>query len=134
MKKLLGILSIVMALSLSLFAGDKSPLFTNITSDKEHRTLMAIQFSLKMHEKGHPLTVYLNDEGVKLASKENKQYKEFQSKLLEGIKKGVKVYICPMCMKEYKIEGSTLIDGLKIGNANLLEKAIFADDTRVISW
>lgn len=134
MKKLLGMFAVVMALSLSLFAGDKSPLFTSITSDKEHRTLMAIQFSLKMHEKGHPLTVYLNDAGVKLASKENKQYELFQSKLEEAIKKGATVYICPMCMQEYKVEGSTLVTGVKLGNANLLEKAIFADDTRVISW
>jgi len=134
MKKLLAALSIMVIFSLTLFADAKSPLFANITSDVEHRTLMAVQFSLKMHEKGHPLTIYLNDKGVKLASKENKQYAHFQSKLAEAIKKGARVYICPMCMKEYKIEGSTLVDGLKIGNANLLEKALFADDTRVISW
>ena len=134
MKKLLGILSLVMMFSLSLFADSKSPLFANITSDIEHRTLMAVQFSLKMHEKGHPLTIYLNDKGVKLASKENKQYELFQSKLAEAIEKGATVYICPMCMKEYKVEGSSLVSGLKVGNANLLEKAIFADDTRVISW
>ncbi len=134
MKKLFGMLFVIMTLSLSLFAGDKSPLFVNLTSDQEHRTLMAVQFSMKMHDKGHTLTIYLNDKGVKLASTENKQYAEFQSKLAEVMGKGATVYICPVCMKEYKIEGSTLLKGVKVGNANLLEKAIFADDTRVISW
>lgn len=134
MKKIFGMLLLVMTLSLSVFASEKSSLFVNLTSDEGHRTLMAVQFSTKMHDKGHALTIYLNDKGVKLASKENKQYAEFQSKLAEAIKKGAKVYICPMCMKEYKIEGPTLVDGLKIGNANLLEKAIFEDDTTVISW
>ena len=132
MKKIFGLLCVFMALS--LFASEKSPLFVNITSDKEHRTLMAVQFSAKMQEKGHPLTVYLNDEGVKLASKNNKQYAQFQSKLLEAMQKGATVYICPMCMQEYKIEGNTLIEGLKIGNANLLESAVFAEDTKIMSW
>jgi predicted peroxiredoxin len=134
MKKIFATLFVIVALSSSLFAGAKSPLFTNITSDEAHRTLMAVQFSTKMHLKGHPLTIYLNDKGVKLASKANKQYAEFQSKLEEAIAKGATVYICPMCMQEYKIEGSTLVKGVKVGNANLLEKAIFADDTTVISW
>ncbi len=134
MKKLLGILITVMALSLSLFGADKSPLFVNLTSDGEHRTLMAVQFSMKMFDKGHPLTIYLNDKGVKLASKENKQYAQFQSKLAEVIKKGATVYICPVCMKEYKVEGPSLVKGVKVGNADLLEKALFAKDTTTINW
>lgn len=134
MKKLFGMLFVIIALSSSLFAGEKSSLFVNLTSDEAHRTLMAVQFSTKMHLKGHSLTIYLNDKGVKLASKANTQYAEFQAKLAEAIQKGATVYICPMCMQEYSIEGATLVEGIKVGNANLLEKAIFADDTTVISW
>jgi len=134
MKKFFGIIVAVMALSLSLFAGDKSPLFVNLTSDNTHRTLMAVQFSTKMLDRGHALTIYLNDKGVKLASKENKEYAQFQSKLADVIKKGATVYICPVCMKEYGVEGPALVEGLKIGNADLLEKALFAEDTTTMSW
>jgi predicted peroxiredoxin len=134
MKKLLSMLIAVMALSLSVFAAEKAPLFVNLTNDGEHRTFMAVQFSMKMLDKGHPLTIYLNDKGVNIASKENKQYAQVQSKLAEVIKKGATVYICPVCMKEYKVEGSALIEGLQIGNANLLEKALFAENTTTMNW
>ena len=134
MKKFFGILVAVMAFSFSLFGAEKSPLFVNLTSDEAHRTLMAVQFSTKMLEKGHALTIYLNDKGVKLASKENKQYAEFQSKLAEVIKKGATVYICPMCMQHYQVEGATLVEGIKLGNANLLESALFTKNTTTLNW
>jgi predicted peroxiredoxin len=134
MKKLLGMFIAAMALSFSLYGAQKAPLFVNLTNDGEHRTFMAVQFSTKMLDQGHPLTIYLNDKGVKIASKANKQYAQVQSKLTDVIKKGATVYICPVCMKEYKVEGAALIDGLKIGNAKLLEKALFAENTTTMNW
>ncbi len=134
MKKFFAMMVAMMALSFSLLAADKSPLFVNLTSDNVHRTLIAVQFSTKMLDRGHALTIYLNDMGVRLASKENAEYAQFQSKLADAIKKGATVYICPVCMKEYGIEGPSLVEGLKLGNADLLEKALFADKTTTMSW
>ncbi|MEA1915961.1 MAG: DsrE family protein [Campylobacterota bacterium] len=134
MKKLLTSMFLSMILSVLAFADGKDPLFVNLTTDSEHRALMAVQFSSKMMSKDHPLTLYLNDKGVVLASTKNARYSQIQSKLEGIIKNGGAVYICPVCMKEYRVEGSELVKGIKLGNAKLLEKALFKDDTKTLSW
>lgn len=123
-----------MLLTAVAFAGDKDPIFVNLTSDQGHRSLMAASFSNKMMTLGHPLTVYLNDKGVLLGSTKLSQFSEVQSKLATIIKNGGKVYICPMCMQEYGVEGSDLLKGLVVGNPKLLNKALFADNTQTLSW
>ena len=134
MKKLFYSLLVGMILSVVALAGDKDPLFVNITTDHGHRSLMAVQFSGKMMAKGHPLTIYLNDKGVLLASKKFARYADVQAKLEDAIKNGAKVYICPVCMQEYGVEGEDLVNGLTIGNADLLNAALFADNTKTMSW
>lgn len=46
------------------FAGDTDPLFVNLTTDDSHRANMAITFGKNQLERGHRLTIFLNDEGV----------------------------------------------------------------------
>jgi len=134
MKKLVRLLLLGMIFAVFSVGGDKDPLFVNLTTDQGHRSLMAVQFSSKMMAKGHPLTIYLNDKGVLLASKKFARYSDVQSKLNDAIKNGAKVYICPVCMQEYGVEGEDLLSGLIIGNADLLNQALFADNTKTMSW
>ena len=44
--------------------GQGAPLFINLTSDEPHRVNMALSFGMKQLDRGHPLTVFLNDRGV----------------------------------------------------------------------
>ncbi|MBP6734378.1 MAG: hypothetical protein KAX51_03565 [Chromatiaceae bacterium] len=39
------------------FAGDKDPLFINLTSDEAHHVDMAVAFGKHQLERGHPLTL-----------------------------------------------------------------------------
>jgi sulfur relay (sulfurtransferase) complex TusBCD TusD component (DsrE family) len=116
-------------------AGEKDPLFVNMTADQQHRSTMAIQFSKSQFERGHPVTIFLNDKGVLVVSKTNARiYKEQQSALAEIIKQGGVVLVCPMCMKKYGVKESDLIDGAKIGSPDITGNALFKDNTQTLSW
>ena len=66
-----GLLFCLLALATVCQAGASDPLFINLTSDDGHRSLMAISFGQNQLQRGHPLTVYLNDKAVLIASKKN---------------------------------------------------------------
>ena len=117
------------------FAGDTDPLFVNLTTDDTHRASMAISFGKNQLERGHPLTIFLNDKGVFLGSKSKAAKFKGQQKMLGEIQgKGAVVLVCPMCMKHYKVKESDLLPGLKVGNPELTGGALFSDNTRTLTW
>ena len=117
------------------FAGSTDPLFVNLTTDDAHRAGMGISFGKNQLERGHPLTIFLNDKGVFIASKANTSMFRDQQKLLsEVMNKGGVVLICPMCMKHYGIKESDLLPGLKVGNPELTGAALFKDNTKTLTW
>ncbi len=122
-------------LGLPVIAGNDDALFVNLTTNEAHRSNMAIGFSKAQLERGHPLTIFLNDEGILLASKTNAaQYREQQTILLAIIEKGGVVIACPACMKQYGVSESDLLDGIKVGNPELTGEKLFGDDTKTLSW
>jgi hypothetical protein len=75
-------------------AGETDPLFVNLTSDDSHRANMAITFGGKQHERGHPLTIFLNDKGVLIGSKTNSgKFADHQKALTDLMSKGATVLI-----------------------------------------
>ena len=138
--KLLAQLLFVIALTLGAvaqpaLAGDADPLFVNLTTDDSHRANMGITFGKNQFERGHPLTIFLNDKGVLIGSKANTaKYADHQKALGDVMAKGGTVLICPMCMKHYGVKESDLIPGLKIGNPELTGAAVFKDNTKSLTW
>lgn len=123
------------ALALSAVAGDKDPLFVNLTSDDSHRASMAIVFGQKQLERGHPLTVFLNDKGVLVASKANAaKFADQQKALGELIAKGTTVLACLHCMTHYGVKEADLLPGIKVGNPELTGGALFKDNTKTMTW
>jgi sulfur relay (sulfurtransferase) complex TusBCD TusD component (DsrE family) len=85
-------------------AEDNDPLFVNLTTDGAFRTMMAMRFAQSQLERGHPLTVFLNDRGILLASKAHEaQYSDQQKLLAELLGKGTVVIACPQCLKQFNI-------------------------------
>jgi len=120
---------------LTLSAAQPAPLFVNMTTDESHRATMAIGFGRNQLLRGHGLTVYLNDRGVKLASKVNAAaFSEQQKVLKELVEKGATILVCPMCMKHYGVQEADLLPGLKVSSPELAEKALFAEGARTLSW
>lgn len=132
---LLALALCIGAIATPAFAGDADPLFVNLTSDDPHRANMAIAFSGNQHERGHPLTIFLNDKGVLIGSKANSaKFADHQKALAELMSKGAAVIVCPMCMKHYGVKESDLLPGLKVGKPELTGGALFKDNTKTLTW
>ena len=117
------------------YADSQGSLFVNLTTDEGHRANMAVVFSKNQIERGHPVTVFLNDRGVFLAAKKNaEKFAEQQKVLAELIAKGANVIVCPYCAKHYGIEVDDLIEGAKVGNPDLTGSLLFKEDTKTLTW
>jgi len=117
-------------------ATDKSaPLFINLTSDDPHRVNMALSFGMKQLERGHPLTVFINDKGVYVGSTVNAdKFAEQQKTIATLIEKGAVVFICPMCMQHYGINEGDLLPGLRVSDPDSIGEYLFKPDTRTLNW
>jgi sulfur relay (sulfurtransferase) complex TusBCD TusD component (DsrE family) len=110
-------------------------LFVNLTSDDDHRANMAITFSKGQLERGHPVTIFLNDRGVFVGTKSNtEKFKGQQQALAELMAKDAVVIVCPFCAKHYGIDAADLIEGAKVGNPDLTGSYLFKEDTKTMTW
>ncbi len=110
-------------------AGD--PLFINLTTSDPHRAAMAVSFAAEQLRRGHPVTVFLNDNGVLLAADRDLDVGE---NLAELIRSGAAVYACPFCLKHHDLPKASLLPGIKLSSPDLMEKALFAERARTLSW
>jgi sulfur relay (sulfurtransferase) complex TusBCD TusD component (DsrE family) len=132
---LLSVVLIVGCLSPSALAGNTDPLFVNLTTDDSHRANMALTFGKGQLELGHPLTIFLNDKGVRIGSKANvATFSNHQKTLAELISKGATVLMCPMCMKHYGVKETDLLSGIRVGNPELTGGALFKDNAKTLTW
>jgi len=114
---------------------NSAPLFINLTSDDPHRVNMALSFGMKQLERGHPLTVFINDKGVYVGSTVNAdKFAEQQKTIATLIEKGAVVFICPMCMQHYGINESDLLPGLRVSDPDSIGEYLFKPDTRTLNW
>jgi sulfur relay (sulfurtransferase) complex TusBCD TusD component (DsrE family) len=131
----LSVLLTIATISPSMAASKKDPLFVLLTSNDAHRTKMALGMSNNQFVKGHPLTIYLVDQGVMVGSTRfQHRYVEHQNMLKSIIEKGGEVYICKMCMDQYGVVEGDLIKGLKYANPDAMGDAIFRPGTQTLSW
>ena len=136
LRKLLVVLALFGVLAgVPAYADSQGSLFVNLTTDEGHRANMAVVFSKNQIERGHPVTVFLNDRGVFLAAKNNaEKFAEQQKVLAELIAKGANVIVCPYCAKHYGVDTAALIDGIKIGNPDLTGSLLFKEDAKTLTW
>lgn len=127
---LIGVLAAVPAV-----AEGPGSLFVNLTSDESHRSNMAITFSTNQLKRGHPVTIFLNDRGVFLASKVNAdKFGKQQQAMADLMAQGAVVIICPFCAKHYGIEETDFIEGVKVGNPELTGSYLFKEDAKTMTW
>lgn len=120
---------------LPALAGDKDPLFVNLTSDDGHRAAMAFAFGQKQLERGHPLTVFLNDRGVLVGSKNHSaKFADQQKALDELMGKGATLIACQHCMRHHGVKDDDLLSGIQLGNPEVTGNALFKDNTKTLTW
>jgi len=131
---LLAVALVVGAVATPAVAGPSDPLFVNLLTDEAHRANMALSFSKGQFDQGHPLTIFLNDRGVMLASKANAaKFADHQKMMSELMSKGAVILICSMCMEHYGVKQAALIPGLKLAT-DLAGPALFKDNTKTLTW
>ena len=115
-------------------AADAS-LFVNATTDEPHRAQMALGFAQKQQERNRGITIFLNDRAVLIGSnKEAGKFKMHQDMLAAMMKAGATVLICPMCMEHYGVKKEDLVEGVQVGNPDLVGGALFKDGTQTLTW
>jgi len=132
---LAAVFALTSGLPFPALAGDADPLFVNLTTSEPHRAKMALTFSAAQLERGHPLTIFLNDKGVMLASRAYAtKFADHQKALADAMAKGATVIVCPMCMKAYKVKEADLVTGVQLGKTELTGGALFKEGTRTLTW
>ena len=98
----------------------KDGVFIHISRGAEdpHRVLMALTLAEKMSEDKDVL-VFFDIQGVEVALKDEKliEFREFESAqtlLNKLIKKGILIYVCPMCLKAANHQLEDLMEGVKL--------------------
>lgn len=140
MKRILSLLMLIAALGLGACttvptSSAGAPLFVNLISDEPHRATMGIGFGAKQMERGHPLTLFLNDRAVVLASSANTaRFPQQQKMLAELLAQGATVLVCPMCMQQYGVKQADLLPGLKMGTPEITGGALFKPNSRTMTW
>ena len=123
------------AIATPALAGDKDPLFIGLSSDSSPRVGHVLHFSGFQMSRGHPLTIWLNESGIFLASKKySEKHAVHQKALAELMSKGATVLVCQYCMKQLEVNESDLLPGFTPGNPDLVGGAIFKDNTRTLTW
>lgn len=144
MSRLSLILILTMCAFLPLTAAETAPvaevaskpaLFINLTTAEPHRANMAIGFALNQLKRGHRVTIFANDQGVKvLPTNGDTALAEPRTALAAVIASGGTVLACPTCTKHFALDPAGYLPGVVLSNPELTEKALFAADTRTLSW
>ncbi len=135
LRPLLITLVVLAGFGQAAMAGSSDPLFVNLTTDDNHKANMAIAFSMEQLKHGHPVTIYVNSQAIKIVNKTNNQrYAKQQEKLTEFASKGGTVFVCSVCERFLKFPESDAIPGVKFSTAQAVAAALFKDNTKTLSW
>lgn len=87
----------------------------------------------KVLKRGYkPVAIWLNVRGIYLADKERVSH--IQDLLKAFIKDGGIVAACSACSKAAGFEHADFIDGVKMGNLELISRLLFNPIVKTLSW
>lgn len=115
-------------------------LFVTLTTDAHKPAGMGLSIAYAMQDAGVNTTVLIGADAVDLALAEKGQHvfgpmnKTPKQLISDLIKKGGRVMVCGMCAKFVKIDESELVRGVRIVNGSDVYGALFAPDTRTLSF
>ncbi|NEX15189.1 MAG: hypothetical protein C1943_00790 [Halochromatium sp.] len=123
----------------------KGGLFVNLTTDDTWAAAKAIQFAHeKVLKRGYkPVAIWLNVRGIYLADKKRpshvhglmkEQGRSIQDMLQAFAKDGGLVIACAACSKAAGLTEDDFIDGVQMGNPDLVLGILFDPTVKTLSW
>lgn len=151
MKKTSSVIpAMVLVLIISLFSTayaeeQKGGLFINLTTDDTWASAKAISFAhQKVLKRGHkPVAIWLNVRGIYLADKKRPSHvhglmkdegQSIQDMLQAFMKDGGTVIACAACSKAAGLTHADFIDGVTMGNPDLVMGLLFDPAVKTLSW
>lgn len=117
-------------------AEQQAELIINLTSnvnEAPESSLMALHFALKARENDIPVTVFLNVQGVHLASTASGDIifneENLQDIIRQITERGGKVVACPMCMKVQGISEEDLMEEIQVSSPGLIMQKLRENPT-----
>ena len=142
--------SVIFAVFLAIFtntafAESKGGLFVNLTTDDTWAAAKAILFAhQKVLKNGYkPVAIWMNVRGIYLLDKKRashvhglmaKDGKSIQDMLKEFIADGGIVIACGACSKAAGLTKDDFIEGVKMGNPELVQGILFDPQVKTLSW
>lgn len=121
----------------STYAADqKGGLFINLTTDDTQAATKAIMFAhKKVLKRGYkPVAIWLNVQGIHLADKKHSSHASVQDNLQAFIKDGGLVIMCTACSKAAGLTSADFIDGVKMGNPDLVLGLLFDPMVKTLTF
>ena len=151
MKKCNFLILILVVVCLSGFSNTaeaeeaKGGLFVNLTTDDTWAATKAIMFAhQKALKRGHkPVAIWLNVRGIYLADKKRASHvhglmkdkgQSIQDMLSAFINDGGTVIACSACSKAAGLVHEDFIDGITMGNQELVSEILFDPNVKTLSW
>jgi len=139
---------VLLVVSISPFAysaEQKGGLFVNLTTDDTWAATKAIMFAhQKVLKHGYkPVAIWLNVRGIYLADKKRPSHvhglmkekgQSVQDMLQAFIEDGGTVIACAACSKAAGLTADDFIDGVKMGNHDLVMGLLFDPAVKTLSW
>ncbi|MFM1892254.1 MAG: hypothetical protein RLZ44_1331 [Pseudomonadota bacterium] len=151
MKNISSALTIALVLLLSSLvsvanaAEEKGGLFVNLTTDDTWAAAKAILFAHeKVLKRGHkPVAIWLNVRGIYLADKKRPSHvhglmkekgQSIQDMLRAFMNDGGIVIACMACSQAAGLTEADFIDGVQMGNPDLVMGLLFDPSVKTLSW
>lgn len=151
MRKGSSIVRVMLALALSGIlavanaANDKGGLFVNLTTDDTWAAAKAILFAHeKVLKQGHkPVAIWMNVRGIYLIDKKRPSHvhglmkekgQSIQDMLRAFMNDGGIVIACAACSQAAGLTKSDFIDGVQMGNPELVKGLLFDPNVKTLSW
>jgi sulfur relay (sulfurtransferase) complex TusBCD TusD component (DsrE family) len=124
---------------------EKGGLFVNLTTDDTWAAAKAILFAHeKVLKRGHkPVAIWLNVRGIYLADKKRpshvhglmkEQGRSIQDMLQAFAQDGGLVIACAACSKAAGLSEDDFIEGVQMGNPDLVMGLLFDPSVKTLSW
>lgn len=132
-------------LSIASAADAKGGLFVNLTTDDTWSAAKAILFAHeKVLKQGHkPVAIWLNVRGIYLIDKKRPSHvhglmkekgQSIQDMLRAFMGDGGIVIACAACSKAAGLTEADFIDGVQMGNPDLVKGLLFDPSVKTLSW